>query len=333
MKIQSAFFVSGFVTLSSLLVVLTNCGDDPNQSEPARGARKGEACQTTNDCGAGLACVPAGSGGGGVCVLGVFSVTQTAKECAVTECTAPTDCCGTPPSKCTSLLQQCGALQDAGVQPPVSQCLEYERDCTCDPARRDCENNKCVTKCADNAECSASGAGRICAGGKCVQCGSDSDCTAGGNSELKCVSGSCEPPCQGDGDCPGFERCMAGTCTEGACQTNRECIAATRNVEASCGTDGKCIVPCTTDLECGSPRNFRFFSCVSGQCLYLGCESDKDCRLLLEGTSGTSSSSGSTTSSTSSSGSTSSSSGGFTPERHIVCREKQTPGTSTIPAQ
>lgn len=333
MRFHSAVFASGFATLGTLLVLLTNCGDDESKTEPIRGARKGEACQTTNDCAPGLACVP-GSSGVGVCVLGVFSVTQTAKECAITECTQAADCCGPPPSNCTSLLQQCESQQQLDAGPGTTpSCTLYDAQCKCDATRRDCENNKCVTKCTSNTECTSSGAGRICAGGKCVQCGSDTDC---GSGSLKCVSGKCQPPCEGDGDCPGFQRCLGGQCQEGACQTNRECVAATRNVESTCGTDGKCIVPCTTDLECGNPRNFRFFSCVAGQCLYLGCESDKDCRLMLEPSIGSSTSStSSSTSSTSSTSSSSSSgsSGSFTPTQHIVCRDKQTPGTTTIPAQ
>lgn len=329
MKVQTAVFASGFATLSTLLVLLTNCGDDQSKTEPIRAARKGEACETTNDCAPGLACVPNGSGGGSICVLGVFSVSQTAKECAITECTTGADCCGPPPSNCPSLLSQC--LADAGTSSQAA-CIQYEATCKCDTTKRDCENSKCVTKCNTNTECIQTGAGSVCAGGKCVQCGTDSDCSSGGNSTYKCVSGKCQPPCQGDGDCPGFERCMNGQCSQGACQTNRECVAATRNVEATCGTDGKCIVPCTTDLECGNPKNFKFFSCVSGQCLYLGCESDKDCRLMLEGSLGSSSSSSSSTSS----GSTSSSSGSsgiVTSKQHIVCRDKQTPGNTTLPAQ
>ena len=152
-----------------------------------------------------------------------------------------------------------------------------------------------------------------------MQCSSDDSCSG----DQKCVNGECKGPCQGDGDCPGFQRCINQQCTDGACQTNRECVAFTKNVEATCGTDGKCIVPCTTDLECGNPRNFRFYSCVNNQCLFLGCETDKDCRLILEGLSGTSSSGGS--SGTSSSGSS------FSSNRHIVCRDKSTPGNTPIP--
>jgi len=312
MWFKGAIIVMGLAT-STAFVSIVNCGD-------VRQARKGEACQTTDDCAGGLACVPA-TVGGGVCVLGAFSVAQTAKECAIIECTTPQDCCGPPPASCPGDLQLCQL--DAGAASQQA-CARYNTQCVCDTTQRDCEQNKCVAKCTENNTCIGSGTGRICAGGRCVQCGQDTDCVGGA---LKCKSGKCQAPCEGDGDCPGFERCLAGECAQGGCSTNRECVAATRNVEATCGTDGKCIVPCATDLECGNPKNFKFFSCVSGQCLYLGCASDKDCRLFLEGTISTSSSSGG------SSGTSASSGGTTTTKQHIVCRDKQTPGNTTIPAQ
>ena len=330
MRVHTAFFVSGFAALGGILLVLTNCGgDNTTTAEPVRGARKGEACQTTNDCVSGLSCVPNTRGTGNICVLGVFTVAQTAKECAITECNVAADCCPPPSSTCQQYADSCAAQLDAGLGDAGTACTLYETYCKCN--NKDCENNKCITKCNTNTECLSTGL-RVCAGGVCVQCGQDTDCTGGGNSTLKCISGVCKPPCQGDGDCPGFQRCLAGTCQEGACQTNRECVAYSRNVEATCATDGHCIVPCQTDLECGSPKDFKFYSCVSGQCLYLGCESDKDCRLILENP-GSGSSSGTTSSSGITSSSSGSSSGFFTPTQHIVCRDKQTPGTKTIPAQ
>jgi hypothetical protein len=183
----------------------------------------------------------------------------------------------------------------------------------------------------NDSTCAINGGGGKCLGGKCGQCASDDDC-GGAGSDLTCVSGKCQAPCQGDGDCAGFDRCLQGKCVESGCQTNRECIAATRNVEATCGTDGKCIVPCQTDLECGNPKGYSFFSCVGGQCLYMGCESDKDCRLLL-GSGSSSSSSSSSSSGTTSSSSSSGSSGVLSSKQHVVCRDKQVPNATTKPAQ
>ena len=131
----------------------------------------------------------------------------------------------------------------------------------CDATKVGCEQSLCVTKCTTDTECINTSTGRKCAGGKCVQCAGDTDCPTG----QQCLSGMCQAPCQTDGDCAGFQRCQAGKCIEGGCQIDRECVASTRNVEATCGTDGKCIVPCQTDLECGNPKSYSFFSCIATQ--------------------------------------------------------------------
>ncbi len=296
-----ALFASG-VTLAGFLAIY-GCGEDDKST--ARASLKGEACQVTNDCSGGLACVPIPGNAGGVCTVGTFRIDQTAKECALIECTAAADCCTTPPPNCPNLLNTCTA--DAG---PVSTsaCQQYELQCKCDTAKTDCENSKCVSKCTTDTECFSNGSGRKCAGGKCVQCAGDSDCANG----QQCLSGTCQSPCQGDGDCAGFNRCLSGKCIESGCQTDRECVASTRNVEATCGTDGKCIVPCQTDLECGNPKNYSFFSCLQNQCVYTGCGTDKDCRLFLTGPSD---------------------SGTLPAKQHVVCREKAAPGSVTRPAQ
>lgn len=333
MNTRAKMLAVGVVIAGTIVSVWsTGCGDDdPTDTAPARLARKGEACQTSNDCAAGLACLPS-SNGGGTCVVGVFNVTQTAKECAIIECQQAADCCDEPSSSCSTLKDLCdrdlAILADAGSSGTTpSSCTQYEASCVCDATKRDCENGKCIVKCVNDSTCSINGSGGKCLGGKCAQCASDDDCKKGNaSSDLACVSGVCKAPCQGDGDCAGFDRCLSGKCVESGCQTNRECIAATRNVEASCGTDGKCIVPCQTDLECGNPKGYSFYSCVSGKCLYMGCESDKDCRLLLTG-------SGSSSSSTSSSTSSSSSGGTLTSKQHVVCRDKPVPNATTQPAK
>lgn len=323
---RAAVLASGIMIVGLLVASINSgCGDDdePTATNPARLARKGEACQTTNDCAGGLACMPgAGESNVGTCVVGVFNVSQTAKECVTIECQQAADCCDDPPSGCALLKTRCEtdlAQDDAAASP---YCAQYALECVCDATKRDCENGQCVSKCTDDSSCATSGG--KCLGGKCGQCANDDDCKKGDpTSDLACVNAKCQPPCKGDGDCPGFERCLQGRCMESGCQSNRECISATRNVEATCGTDGRCIVPCQTDLECGNPKGYSFFSCVQGQCLYMGCESDKDCRLFLKGT-------GSSTGTTS--GGTSGSSSVSTKE-HIICRDKVVPNPTTRPAK
>ncbi len=291
-------------------------GDNKTQTEPTRQSRKGEACQVSGDCLPGLGCAPLPSctggttgpcGSGGVCVVANFNVSVTAKECVISECSVAADCCPTPPSNCASLLTLCNA--DAGAS-STAACVQYQTQCVCDNTRRDCQSDRCITHCSSDVDCVTTGGAPKCSAGTCVQCASDSDCGSAGT--LSCLNGKCQAPCQGDGDCPGFERCLDQKCVESGCQTDRECIAATRNVESTCGTDGKCIVPCQTDLECGSPTSYSFFSCINNQCIYTGCQSDKDCRLLLTGPSDAST---------------------IPTKEHVVCRDKSTPGQTTIPAK
>src|SRR5688572_23407671 len=99
MKMRAALLASGMVVVGALVASINSgCGDDePTATNPSRLARKGEACQTTNDCSPGLACLP-GVGGKdiGTCVLGVISVAPTSKGCAIIECQQTADCCDGP---------------------------------------------------------------------------------------------------------------------------------------------------------------------------------------------------------------------------------------------
>ncbi len=271
----------GIVTVAlgtfGMLATMAACSNGTTQSQPSRASRKGEACQTTNDCAGGLSCIPvATAGGGGVCVTGEFNVDKTAKSCDVIQCAIADDCCTTLLSQpqCDQLKLQCG---DAG--PANFSCQQYMSNCVCDPAKHACENGKCQFHCATDPDC---GGSQKCSGGKCVQCTTDTQCSAIRPGDY-CDNGSCLPPCETDGDCPSFNRCVATKCVSGTCQTDRECVAATRNVQATCRTDGTCVVPCQTDLECGSPMNYTFYSCVTGFCQYTGCQDDKECALYYSG--------------------------------------------------
>jgi hypothetical protein len=274
-----ALFVGAFaVTLGGMAVVVA-CNSSTQQTQPARVSRKGEACQTTNDCASGLNCIPASSGGG-VCVVSEFNVSKTAKSCDVIECEIADDCCTNTvsnPTECDMFKAQCA---DAGMNPSNFYCMEYQSLCTCDTTKLTCENGHCKSHCNLDSDCTKIGFPR-CSGGTCVECDSDSQCNAGEGFYCDNSTGSCQPPCQTDGDCPSFNRCTNARCVQGTCQTDRECIAATRNVQATCRTDGTCVVPCQTDLECGSPMNYTFQSCLDGYCQYTGCQDDKECALYF----------------------------------------------------
>ena len=285
-------------------VALVACSSE--DSAAPRLSRRGEACRVTGDCSEGLACTPIPGGAGGRCVTGEFHVRPTSKDCAIVECTKASDCCDDANAvNCDALRKQCTG-SDAG--PTSDACLIYRQQCGCESGTIDCEVGSCVSRCSVDRDCAEIGAGRRCSGGKCVQCTTDPDCSAG----LQCVNGFCHAACTNDGDCNGFDRCLNGRCIASGCQADRECIASTHKVDARCGTDGKCIVPCESDLECGNPNEYAFFSCIQKECTYVGCESDKDCRLFLFGTADA---------------------GSLGPHSHAVCRDRGVIGDVTKPAQ
>ncbi|MEO8801336.1 MAG: hypothetical protein ABI551_25830 [Polyangiaceae bacterium] len=247
-------------------------------SDDFRQSRKGEACQVTNDCTSGLSCVPVPGESIGTCVTSEFKISKTAKSCKIIECQEATDCCpaqAPESAQCKTLAAECA---DGGTD--SYYCTDYQEQCptqTCDSSRYACNDGSCQYQCSTDSDCG----GQKCSGGQCVQCVGDSDCSNGDT----CDNGVCQPPCQSDGDCPAFNRCGDdGQCVESGCKTDRECVAATRNVEAHCDQGaGQCIVPCQTDLECGNPKDYNFYSCIENQCVYVGCDSDKDCELYLTG--------------------------------------------------
>jgi Cys-rich repeat protein len=230
-----------WILMASLIAVVPAC----KSGNDFRPAHKGEACKTTNDCAAALSCVPSqGAGGGGICVTGEFNVGTTAKECALIQCSTPSDCCPTGST-------------------------------TCDESRYTCVDSMCKSvQCLSDTSCFG---GEKCVNGQCQQCADDSSCAAGES----CLAGQCIPPCTLDSECPASNRCTDGKCTDSGCKSDRECIASTSNVEATCGSDGKCVVACQTDLECGNPKEYNFYSCISGKCTYVGCVNDKECELYM----------------------------------------------------
>ena len=298
-------------------VAQSGCGKD-GEATTSRASRRGELCQVTNDCADGLSCAPiapgggglngggGGASGGGVCVTGQFHISPTAKQCSIVECSNASDCCDDSlAAGCEQLRVLCQA--DAGTA-SAQACQQYAQQCGCLTGQIQCQMGKCVSHCTTDLNCTDQGSGRRCAGGHCVQCAIDGDCAPGST----CVTGGCQAACTGDGDCGGFDRCISGKCLASGCQTDRECVASTRNVDARCGTDGKCIVPCETDLECGNPTSYNFFSCIDKECTYVGCDSDKDCRLFYTGPADSST---------------------LPLKQHAVCRDNGALGTVVQPAR
>jgi hypothetical protein len=245
---------------------------------PPRLSQKGEACRTSSDCGDKLACVPI-SGSVSVCSTAVFNIKPTGKECVASECLDAAECCAarTNPS-CADYLMRCKDIangqQDSGTN---VYCRIYEQQCKCDSYT--CKAGVCGTACTTPSDCQRNGSGQYCVAGSCVQCMDDTSCPQGS----KCVANRCEAGCKGDGDCLGFSRCKEGQCVASGCQTDRECIIATRKVDSKCAA-GKCVTSCTADTECSNGEAFSFFACANNQCTYTGCETEKDCRILNSGT-------------------------------------------------
>jgi hypothetical protein len=146
----------------------------------------------------------------------------------------------------------------------------------------DCLANKCVdgtctlnfTACGSDAECAANTcAARACA---CENpnyspmspiC-SDHDCD--GLCLWACEDSRCVIPssCSQDDECVGATpSCVDGKCVE--CRASADC-----SFDKIC-VDGSCQTPCQGDAQCG-----LFEACQAGECVYVGCRSQRECTLV-----------------------------------------------------
>jgi hypothetical protein len=86
-----------------------------------------------------------------------------------------------------------------------------------------------------------------------------------------------------DEQCPALHACREGVCVEADCQTDRECVFMTGDVRSAC-RKGACSAPCDADSDCGKNAETgtdRFEVCAQGECVFVGCENDAECRALL----------------------------------------------------
>ncbi|MEM9691036.1 MAG: hypothetical protein AAGA56_00695 [Myxococcota bacterium] len=248
-----------FLAVPAFVAVGCADGDDEQQDAGPQIAKstRGESCRARNDCADDLRCV------NNICSQDDFAVATTAKNCDLIECTAPADCCN-PPANCAQLEQQCN------IDGPGSlACQQFEAQCECNFR---CEADRCIPTCVDDFDCPAG----TCVNGTCAGCMDANDCGIG----QSCVGGQCVTGCTGTQDCPYFSTCTDGQCVEVGCQTDRECAASTENGLATC-VDGECSAPCTSDAEC-NPGGYRFQACVDSQCVYVGCDSNEECRIFLQ---------------------------------------------------
>jgi hypothetical protein len=275
--------------------------------EAVRKGERGSSCDSNNDCADDLSCIvthdcPAGvSCANKSCQPSNFGLVGTGKRCFVKDCALKADCCGdmpeTAPAKCASrksvcntptlpgcTLKTCTAQQDCGP----GQCREATcslggaactttADCalnTCDSSTMKCtvtQTDCSVVACAVNT-CPA----RFC------------NCQ---NPEYMPTSPICtDPDCEGicgfacqDERCVVDTRCMADTecaaatpfCSQGKCT---ECRDSNDCEKEEC-VDGHCGPECETDTQCK-----LFEACQTGNCVYVGCRTDRECVLQARAT-------------------------------------------------
>jgi hypothetical protein len=265
-------------------VLFAACSSDKTAQTPSRLSKRGESCQSSNDCDSSLVCVQ------GKCSVGSYGLMPTGKQCVLVQCHEPADCCPRPPATCAQLLQLC----EGGL---TFDCQQYMTACVCDSSKFSCDDGKCNSTQACTASdgvnfdsCQAVGAG-ICVGSKCVQCAKDTDCPAVGTASRVCKDNKCQIKCVKDLDCDPFYRCDMATsaCVYKGCEKNLECIAKSNNPLAVCNA-GQCDVPCQSDPECGNTVTSNqggivtvtpgLQVCVSSHCVEVGCDSDDQCRLM-----------------------------------------------------
>lgn len=231
---------------------------------------RGESCRAKNDCAPPLACV------GDVCQMVELPIGFSTKSCHRVECANSEDCCMgfVPNDKCDVYKENCAT-------DPIF-CNTYRSLCEC---RKTCVEELCVEEppgCKSAAECTSQQT-PFCVAGKCRECDSDASCDRDG---AKCVDGQCIAACVADEQCPALHRCTDGVCTESGCQTQRECAFYTKDARATCRA-GKCQVPCEVDTDCARDDDERnapasgFQVCEQGQCVFVGCENNAECRALL----------------------------------------------------
>lgn len=253
--------LTGAMAVAAAFTLPLACGED---EEPALGMR-GEFCLSRTDCSSGLACMD------NTCVLFNFGLKAAAKECVAIQCLEAEDCCPEPPVICPSYEAQCELAPDSLI------CDEYERQCVCQEENWECSEGQCIEHCDSvGDECVTGGK---CNGTDCVDCVEDDDCL----STEECTNDVCETVCEEDEDCPLFHSCESRRCEYTGCATDRECVAARKDIRAFCDDEKICQVPCQADIECDNPYEFGNMACIAGLCANLGCESDEECRVQMSG--------------------------------------------------
>lgn len=290
------------VSLMSVTVLAASgCSKDAQKIQPDTRGKRGETCLARNDCDSGLACIS------GICSQNEFAIGVEPKQCTRIECEEDVDCCG---DKLTEVPEKCAGRDQ--ICDPANRLIEGCTTTTCtsntvcnggtctpgtcsgtgDPCETatDCGTNTCVipvgeasgtcsqtlTFCTSNLNCTPP----TCSTRFCNCQNPDYDPTADICTDpmcedvclLRCTDNLCleDKSCKTDNECLalGLQICDGGRCVE--CTTDKDCDV--KNDETC--EKGICTKPCTQNEECG-----LFEECQKGDCVYVGCTSDRECIL------------------------------------------------------
>ncbi|HEY6080383.1 MAG TPA: hypothetical protein VIW29_16325 [Polyangiaceae bacterium] len=267
--------------------------------QPETRGKRGERCQARNDCDAGLACL------NGLCAKNEFEIDVKAMHCDRVDCSTDVDCCGdrptTAPTKCKDRDVIC-------TQPTVSDCSPTActsksdtcgdgvcRTGTCSPSGIACmDSTECTEQCVagfcslTNLTCTVASncpyytgtcLGRTCNCANPVYDPTDPICTDPECTDiclLRCDNERClkDNSCEVDQDClvvgSTARLCDSGRCVQ--CKEDEDCDP---DSDETC-VEGRCDKPCQQDEECGM---FEACDVDSGECVYRGCTSDRECVL------------------------------------------------------
>lgn len=281
-------------------------GGEPT-AEVRRGER-GSSCNSTSDCADDLSCVLTRDCPAGVacsnksCQPSNFDVVGTGKSCHVSDCKTTADCCGDMPQ---SAPAKCANRDSICSKPTITGCTAIRCATSAECGQGTC-GGKCsldLKSCLTTADCALNTCDTTAEPDLCSLSGTD--CTS-----FICSTNTCSLPicnCQNpeydptnpictDEDCEdicGFaceeERCVvddgctsdtecaltrpfcsAGECAE--CRTSEDC-------EDEACIEGNCGPRCEVDTQCAV-----FEACQAGECVFVGCRSDREC--VLQAASG-----------------------------------------------
>jgi hypothetical protein len=268
-----------------------------------RRGERGSSCNSTNDCEDELSCIvthDCPSGGACAnksCQPSNFNLTGTGKTCHVSDCKSKADCCGEMPEQAPA---KCANRESICNRPTLTGCSTI----TC-ATSASCGAGKCegscyltATKCLTIGDCTPNTCNLATTPDTCAVSGTDcsvSTCTSNTCSNLRCNCTNPEyapsDPICSDPDCVGIcgftckdDRCVADT----SCNSDIQCVASTPFCSSGkcseCRTSedcededciaGHCGPTCKVDTQCG-----LFEACQAGECVFVGCRSDRECVL------------------------------------------------------